>query len=111
MYGAYKDALHIELEEVGSRLSLASELLADRRAVVLLGDRLALRSLPDHVLCEVITQIPEASRSPQAHKAEVESARRMLEASTLGSALKGRKLQWLVVEDYGTGTTELWHGN
>ena len=108
---AYKDALHITPKEAGSRLSLATELLSGCKAVVLVADRLALRPMPDRILCEVITQVPEAARDPSAHQSEVESAKRMLQASTIGSLLEGQRLEWLVVDDYGTGTTELWHGN
>jgi hypothetical protein len=108
---AYRDALHIEPEESGSRLKLAVELLSSRRAVVLVGERLALRPMPDRILCEVITQTPEPSRSPSAHRAEVESAKRMFNASTIKNAVESEKLEWLVVDDYGTGTVELWHAN
>jgi hypothetical protein len=108
---AYRDALSITLEEAGSRLSLAMDLLGSRKAVVLLGERLALRPMPDRILCEVITQVPAAARTPSAHRTEVESAQRMLRESTISAALKGRRLEWLVVDDYGTGTVELWHAN
>jgi hypothetical protein len=35
----------------------------------------------------------------------------MLDASTIRKALKSEKLEWLVVDDYGTGTVELRHAN
>ena len=108
---AYKDALHIEPEESGSRLQLALELLSSGEAVVLLGDRLALRPMASRILCEVITQLPAQSREPAAHLSEIESAKRMLNASTIASAVKTKKLEWLVVDDYGTGTVELWNAN
>jgi len=108
---AYRDALRIEPQEAGSRLKLAVELLSSRKAIVLLGDRLALRPMPDRILCEVITQTPALSRGPISHRAEVESAKLMLDASTIKGALGAEKLEWLVVDDYGTGTKELWHAN
>jgi hypothetical protein len=108
---AYKDALHIEPEESGSRLQLAVECLSSGKVVVLLGERLALRPMPGRILCEVITQLPTQSRQPTAHRSEVESAKRMLTASTIASAVSSKKLEWLVVDDYGTGTVELWHAN
>ena len=108
---AYKDALHIEPGESGSRLQLARELLSSGKAVVLLGERLALRPMASRILCEVITQLPTQSREPAAHLSEVESAKQMLNASTIASAVNSKKLEWLVVDDYGTGTVELWHAN
>jgi hypothetical protein len=108
---AYKDAVRIDPEESGSRLELARELLRNGDAVVLVGGRLALRPLPDRILCEVVTQTPPPSRGVSAYLTEVESAKRMLMASSIASGVAGRKLEWVVVDDYGTGTTELWHAN
>jgi hypothetical protein len=108
---AYSDALHIQPDESGSRLQLALEVLSSGKAVVLLGQRLALRPMPGRILCEVITQLPTHNRQPAAHRSEVESAKRMLSASTIARVVRSKKLEWLVVDDYGTGTVELWHAN
>ena len=99
---AYKDALHLSSAEEGLRLKLAEELLTRGQAVVVLDGVLALHSQSDEVLCEVISS---GSNTPEV---QVERGRRLLRASTLGSALGRRKCRWLVVEDYGSGTVELW---
>jgi hypothetical protein len=99
---AYKDALHLSSTELGPRLELASELLAGHRAVVLLDGLLALRPEGDEILCEVISS---GSLTPQA---QVQNAKQLLEASTLGGNVTRKKCRWLVVEGYGTGIAELW---
>ena len=99
---AYKHALHLSSAEQGPRLQLAAEVLAERRAVVVLDDALALRPDSDKILCEVI------SSGSVAHQAQVEAAKRLLQESTLGRMMDRERCQWLVVEDYGTGTVELW---
>ena len=75
----YKDALHVSSSEIGPRLQLASELLAGRGAVVVLDGLLALRPARDEILCEVISS---GSLTPQA---QVQNAKRLLEASSLGA--------------------------
>lgn len=99
---AYKDALHLSSAEVGPRLQLASALLASRQSVVVLEGRLALRPELNEILCEVI------SFGNDAPEIQVQSAKRLLQKSTLGGTIPNRKCRWLVVEDYGMGTTELW---
>ena len=99
---AYKHALHLSSTERGPRLQLAGELLAEGREVVVLDDVLALRPESEKILCEVIAV------GSVAHQAQVESAKRLLNASTLGSFVDSQRCRWLVVEDYGTGTMELW---
>ena len=99
---AYKDALHLSSAEQGPRLQLAEEVLARGDAVVVLDGALALRPQSDEILCEVIS-----SRS-NAPVVQVEQARQLLRDSTLGDVASKRKCRWLVVEDYGTGTVEVW---
>ena len=99
---AYKHALHLSSTERGPRLQLAAELLAEGREVVVLDGVLALRPESDKILCEVISA---GSVPPQT---QVESAKRLLQASTLGGLVDSQRCRWLVVEDYGTGTIELW---
>lgn len=108
---AYKDALAVDDKSSGQRLALAAGILARSEGVVLLETRLALR--PDHgaIQCEVIDPIPGAHRCAEEFKVLVENAQRMLAASKLGAMLPEKPLHWLVVEDYGTGTVELWRGS
>ena len=99
---AYKDSLRLSSTECGARLAAAAELLAERKAVVVLDNTLALRPDADRILCEVIASdgIPPEE--------QVEAAKRLLQASTLGSMINQERHQWIVVHDYGTGTVELW---
>ena len=99
---AYKDALRVSSAEQGPRLKLAAELLAGGSSVVLVDGTLALRPHSDGIICEVI------SCGAIAPEIQAQRAKQRLEASTLRSALDTEKCQWLVVEDYGTGTVELW---
>ena len=99
---AYKHALHISENESGQRLELAKDLLLNGKGVVVIDDLLALRPLSGQIMCEVISQ---SSAPPQA---QILNAKKLLLESSIGDSLQGKKLQWLVVEDYGTGTIEVW---
>lgn len=105
---AYKDALHISANETGGRVELAAELLSSGRGVVVLNHLLALRPVASGLVCEVMGH---NGRNPHHYKAEVESAQALLANSSLASATAGKKLSWLVVEDYGMGTVELWRAS
>lgn len=106
---AYKDALAIESGASEQRLALAAEILASGAGVVLLEDIVALRPSRYELLCEVIDTMPTAHRCANEYEVLVENARRALEASKLAALLPDLPRSWLVVEDYGTGTVELWH--
>jgi len=99
---AYKDALHISDVETGQRLQLAIDLLLNGKGVVVIDDLLALRPFSGQILCEVISQ---GFATPQV---QIENAKKLLHESSIGDSLQGQQLQWLVVEDYGTGTIEVW---
>jgi hypothetical protein len=103
---AYKAALHIKSDESGGRLVLAQELLATGQGVVVLDGVVALRPSGSELLCEVI-----ADGSETDFGSVVASARELLATSTLGRSATQRNLQWLVVDDYGTGTQELWRAS
>jgi hypothetical protein len=98
---AYKDALHITSDESGSRLALAQDLLGTGQGVVVLDGFLALRPTPEGLLAEVISD--GASRDPAAL---VGAARSLLDQATL--VLHVQPYAFLVVDDYGTGTSEIW---
>ena len=105
---AYKHDLHICAGEVGPRAELAVELIATGKGVVVVEDSLALRPNGNELLCEVIVPSPSvASR----YEAAVLHARALLASSPVAAAVSGKRLAWLVVEDYGTGTTELWRAS
>ena len=103
---AYKGDLHIKSDERGSRLALAQELLATRQGVVVLDSLLALRPFDGGILCEVI-----ATGSKEDFASQAARAQDLLAISTLRLPPAGRTLQWIVVDDYGTGTRELWRAS
>jgi hypothetical protein len=99
---AYKDALHISVKEAGQRLQLAIDLLLSGEGVVVIDNLLALRPHKGQILCEVISQ---GTTPPQD---QIKNAKAFLQESSISEYLPCNKLQWLVVEDYGTGTIEVW---
>ena len=105
---AYRDALSISSDTEGPRRELALEVLASKGGVVLVDERVALRPIEDSVLCEVITRLPEESRSDSAMREEINAAQDLLASSTLADVMKRSSLTWLVVDDYGSGTIQLW---
>jgi len=105
---AYKNALHVSTTETGPRAQLASELLRSGEQVVVLENVLALRAERDSILCEVIVS---PGSSPSSYSSAVASAQALLNNSTLFNAVSGKCFTWLVVDDYGTGTSVLWHGS
>jgi hypothetical protein len=107
---AYKDALAIDDTSSEQRLALAAEMLACGKGVVLVGGVIALRATPEAIQCEVIDPTPSERRCAEEFKVLIENAARDLAGSRLASRLPARPLQWLVVEDCGSGTVELWPG-
>lgn len=105
---AYKHVLAIERDDSEQRLALAAEILADGEGTVMLGGVLALRSTGHELLCEVVDPSPSARRCENEYEVLVENARLALERSRLRDLLPPVPQRWLVVEDTGTGTVELW---
>ena len=105
---AYKDALAISLREAPARIELARSLLDRGAAVVLLDEQVALRSAGESILCEVIDPYSDGVRSAERFEGLIESGRTLLSQSPLHPYLSGKRLQWIVVADYGTGTLQLW---
>ena len=106
---AYRDALSIDADSSDQRLELAAELLAKGTGVVMFNDTVALRATPTCLLCEVVDPAPSSRRCGNEFEVLAENARRMLDASRLRKHLPNIPRKWLVVDDYGTGTVELWH--
>jgi hypothetical protein len=98
---AYKDALHITSNESGARLALAQDLLRTGQGVVVLDDFLALRPTREGLLVDVISD--SSSREPATL---VDAARSLLDQATLVLPIQPHAM--LVVDDYGTGTLEIW---
>jgi hypothetical protein len=107
---AYKHALVIDDASSEQRLAFAAEVLERCEGIVMLDGVVALRPTPGAILCEVIDPMPTAHRCAEEFKVLVENAGRTFARSKLASRLPRRPLQWLVVEDDGTGTVELWPG-
>ena len=98
---AYKDALHITSNESGRRLALAHDLLGSGQGVVVLDGVIALRPTPEGLLAEVISDSSSRDRATL-----IDAARSLLAQSTL--VLPAQPYAILVVDDYGTGTLEIW---
>jgi len=107
---AYRHALVIDDAASEQRLAFAAEVLERCEGIVMLYGVVALRPTPGATLCEVIDPMPTAHRCAEEFKVLVENAGRTLARSKLASRLPCRPLQWLVVEDDGAGTVELWPG-
>ena len=105
---AYRDALSIDAEASDQRLALAAQVLADRSGVVVLQGVVALCPMRTELLCEVVDPMPSSHRCAVEYEVMVENARRALEASKLRDLLPPLSRRWLVVEDWGSGTSELW---
>ena len=105
---AYKNDLHIRANESGRRAQLAAELISTGRGVVVIEEMLALRPNDGELLCEVISR---PFSDVASYEAVVEDAKALLASSSLVAATASKRLSWLVVEDYGTGTLELWHAS
>jgi hypothetical protein len=106
---AYKDALVVDDTSSDQRLDLAGQVLAQCESVVLLYGVVALRPTPGEIICEVIDPAPNSHRCAEEFKVLAENAGRALSGSRLAARLPSRPLKWVVVDDYGTGTVELWH--
>ena len=90
------------------RLAQAAEILASGSGVVIFNQTVVLRPTRSQIRCEVIDRTPASRRCEHEFGVLVENAQRMLEASRLGTVLPNLPLRWSVVDDHGTGTTELW---
>jgi len=105
---AYRDALVVDDASSEQRLGLAVSLLNDGSGVVMLEGVAALRSTPTGIICEVVDRSPGSHRCMEELKVLVENAARALAGSRLAARLPARPMQWVVVEDCGSGTVELW---
>jgi hypothetical protein len=105
---AYSNALHIEPGADEKRIALARDIVAKRLGVVLISDVLAIRAEPSGVLCEVIDPYHGAHGTPKRYEALIANAEATLEASPLAETVAREQLKWLVVDDYGMGTRQLW---
>lgn len=108
---AYRDALSIGLDASRDRVELAAEILAAGTGVVLLENHVALRPSRTALICEVIDPAPLEHRCAMEYEVLLENARRTLEASPLWRRLPQMPQEWMVVEDYGSGTIERWRAN
>ena len=107
---AYRDALVVDDSSTDQRLALATTVLERCEGVVLFDGIVALRPTPHAIICEVIDPAPNAHRCAEEFKVLVDNARLGLANSKLSKRLPSRPLEWLVVDDYGSGTVQLWPG-
>jgi hypothetical protein len=106
---AYRDALFVDANSSDECLDLATEILVTGAGVVLFDEAIALSPTPTCLICEVIDPAPASRRCENEYEVLVENAQRMLDSSRLGKRLPDIPRKWLVVEDCGTGSVELWH--
>ncbi len=90
------------------RLTLAAELLDRCAGVVILEGVATLWPSPGEIECSVSEPPGTVARCEEEYKVLVENAARALQASRLGRRLPNRPLRWVVVDDDGKGTAELW---
>jgi hypothetical protein len=105
---ASRRTLMIDETSSQERLLLAAELLDRCEADVVLNGAIAIHCTADAVLCEVMDPTPGAHRCAEEFKVLVENAARDLAQSKLAPLLPNRPLRWVVVDDHGTGTVQLW---
>ena len=102
------DTLVIDNSSSDQQLALAQELLESCRGPVALEGVATLWPSPAHIECAVADPAPGAARCEEEYKVLVENAARALRSSKLGARLPDRPLRWLVVDDGGVGSVELW---
>ena len=102
------ETLLIDDSSSEQRLTLATDLLDRCAGVVILEGVATLWPRPDEIECSVTEPSGTVARCEEEYKVMVENAARALQASRLGRRLPDRPLRWVVVDDYGTGTAELW---
>jgi len=105
---AYKHALAISSDAAPERVELARSLLEQGAQVVLLDDQVAVRATRDGLLCEVIDPYSDGPCIKSRFEGLLASAHALVQESPLYGYLCTRKLHWVVVTDYGTGTQQLW---
>ena len=99
---AYQYAFHIERLEADKRLQLAIDLLTNMESVVVIDDSVALHPDSQGITCAVILG---GLAEPQS---QVENAKLLLNASSIGPFVQSRPQQWIAVEDYGMGARQIW---
>ena len=104
----YEHTLAIATDTSGARLELARELLSAGKETVFLEKTIFLSARGDRILCEVFTRLPDHARNAAGFNAEIAAARALLESSTIADAVKARPQEWIVIEDAGMGTEQLW---
>ena len=102
------DRLVVDDSSSDQRLALAQELLESCRCAVVLDGVATLWPSRTHIECAVPVPAPFTPRCEEEYKVLVENAARALQSSNLAGRLPNRPLRWLVVDDYGTGSIELW---
>lgn len=105
---AYPHALRVDGSASAQRLAAAATMLEHCEGIVMMPDVVALRPTPRAICCEVIDPIPDAHRCAEEFRVLIENASRALASSTLAARLPNRPLQWIVVDDRGTGAVKLW---
>jgi hypothetical protein len=105
---AFDNALHLTASASSERADLARVLLDTREGVVVLDAFVALRPENGGITCEVIVPSHSCNGNEQRYKELIVEAQALVRASPLAGFLAAKPLRWLVVDDYGMGTVQLW---
>ena len=105
---AYKDAFGLYFDSPRERISTAAAFLRDATTTVIVEGWVALRPTNgDGVLVEVIDRA-DSSGGAVHYEDLIAQARSLLENPLFACLVNGMQLDWLVVQDYGTGTVQVW---
>ena len=102
------DTLVIDESSSEQRLQLAAELLESCSGVVVLDGVVTLWPRPTDTECAVAVTVHSIARCEEEYKVLVENAARTFQASKLAPRMPDRPLRWVVIDDYGRGSVELW---
>lgn len=105
---AYRDALYLALDSPRDRIAVAVGVLRESKATVLVEGWVALRPAnPGEITVEIVDSGSE-SNDADHYAPLIAEARDLLAEPALECLVAGARLEWIVVEDYGTGTVQVW---
>ena len=105
---AYRDAFGLFCDSSGDRVSTAASLLREAKATVLVEDWVALRPIDSDALTVEVIDRTETSDDAARYERLIVQAKGLLADSLFACLVDGMRLDWLVVQDYGTGTIQVW---
>jgi len=105
---AYRNAVDLYLDSPRDRICTAAGFLREAKTTVFVEGWLALRGTSRNaVLVEVVDRADATGRSDH-YESLLAQARSLLADPSFACFVEGMQLDWLVVQDYGTGTIQVW---